>query len=75
MCHICAFHLALLVAIVARSLNFYTPLVDPIREYLPWLNFFGGAVGYGLFLYAVMSILAATMHTFRIARLYAMFEP
>lgn len=67
--------LALLAAIVAKSLHFYTPIVDPVRDYLPWLNFFGGALGYGLFLYAIMSVLAATMHTFRIARLYAMFRP
>lgn len=65
---------ALLVAIVGKSLAFYTPLIDPIRDWLPYLNFFGGAFGYGLFLYALTSVLAVTMHLFRIARIYALFQ-
>jgi hypothetical protein len=66
--------LALLTAIVAKSLYFYTPIVDPIRDWLPWINAIFGAFGYGLFLYALTSVLAATMHVFRIARLYARFQ-
>lgn len=63
--------LALVAAIVAKAWWFYTPWVEPIRPLLPWLNILGGALGYGLFLYALTSVLAATMHIFRIAHLYA----
>ena len=66
--------LALIVAIVAKSWWFYTPLVDPVRSWLPLLNGVGGAIGYGLFLYAITSVLAATMHIFRIAKMYAFFQ-
>lgn len=66
--------LALLAAIVAKGLWFYAPWADPIRGALPWMNFVGGMLGYGLFLYALTSVLAATMHVFRIARLYAFFQ-
>lgn len=66
--------LALLAAIVAKGLWFYTPLIDPIRDWLPLLNGVAGALGYGLFLYALTSVLAATMHVFRIARMYADFQ-
>ncbi|MDX9844463.1 MAG: hypothetical protein RBT42_11975 [Aquabacterium sp.] len=66
--------LALIVAIVAKSWWFYTPLLDSIRSWLPFLNGVGGAFGYGLFLYAITSVLAATMHIFRIAKMYALFQ-
>ena len=62
--------LALVVAIVAKSWWFYASWMDPLRDVLPWLNAFAGAVGYGLFLYALTSVLAATMHVFRIATMY-----
>ncbi|MFT4190860.1 MAG: hypothetical protein QM617_04955 [Comamonas sp.] len=66
--------LALVAAILAKSWWFYTPLVDPIRPALPFLNAVGGAIGYGLFLYALTSVVAATMHIFRIAKMYAGFQ-
>lgn len=66
--------MALVFAIVAKSWWFYTPLIDPIRAWLPLLNGIGAAIGYGLFLYAITSVLAATMHIFRIARMYASFQ-
>lgn len=65
---------ALLAAIVAKAWWFYTPMVDPIRPLLAYLNFAGGIVGYGIFLYALTSVLAATMHVFRIAHMYARFQ-
>ncbi len=65
---------ALLAAIAAKGLWFYAPWAAPIRDALPWMNAVGGALGYGLFLYALTSILAATMHVFRIARMYAVFQ-
>lgn len=65
---------ALLSAIVAKGLWFYSPLLDPVRDWLPLLNGVAGAFGYGLFLYALTSVLAATMHLFRIARMYADFQ-
>lgn len=66
--------LALLAAILGKSWWFYTGWMDPFRELLPALNAVGGALGYGLFLYALTSVLAATMHVFRIATLYAAFQ-
>lgn len=65
---------ALVVAIVAKSWWFYAPWMEPLRPALPALNWVGGAVGYGLFLYALTSVLAATMHIFRIANMYARFQ-
>ena len=66
--------IALIVAVIAKAWWFYAAWMDPVREYLPWLNGIGGALGYGLFLYALMSVIAATMHVFRIAGLYAMHQ-
>lgn len=62
--------LALAVAVIAKGLWFYAPWMDPVRPALPYLNAVGGAIGYGLFLYALMSVLAAAMHLFRIAGIY-----
>lgn len=62
--------LALLCALLAKSWWFVFAWPDSIRLILPWLNLLGGAIGYGLFLYAVTSVLAATMHVFRIATWY-----
>lgn len=66
--------IALIFAIVAKSWWFYTPFLDPIRCFLPFFNGVVGAIGYGLFLYAITSVLAATMHIFRIAKMYASFQ-
>jgi hypothetical protein len=65
---------ALIVAIAVKSFQFYSPIADPIRDWLPCLNATVGAFGYLLFLYALTSVLAATMHVFRIARLYSVFQ-
>lgn len=66
--------LALLAAVIAKAWWFYAPWLEPVRPVLPTLNILGGAVGYGLFLYALTSVIAATMHIFRIADLYAKFQ-
>lgn len=66
--------LALLSAVIAKAWWFYTPVVDPIRDWLPWMNALGGVIGYGLFLYALTSVVAATMHVFRIAMMYSQFR-
>ena len=66
--------LALLSAVIAKAWWFYTPAMDSIRAWLPWMNALGGVVGYGLFLYALMSVVAATMHVFRIAMMYSQFR-
>lgn len=66
--------LALLVAILGKSWWFYAEWMDPYRDALPLLNAVGGAIGYGLFLYALTSVVAATMHVFRISTLYASFQ-
>jgi hypothetical protein len=62
--------LALVVALVAKAWYVYVPWPPAISAMLPTLNFLGGGVGYGLFLYAVTSVVAATMHVFRIATWY-----
>jgi len=68
--------LALLAAVLCKAFWFYLPWMDPVRDALPWLNAMAGAIGYGLFLYALTCVVAATMHIFRIAMLYAKFmEP
>ena len=66
--------LALMFAIVAKSTWFFVDWNPHIQSALPYANALFGAVGYGLFLYAITSILAATMHVFRIASMYAAFQ-
>lgn len=65
---------ALIFALVAGSLNFYSPLVDGFRYWIELGNILAGAVGYLLYLYALTSVLAATMHVFRIASMYESFK-
>lgn len=66
--------IALLYAVVAKSWWFYAPFMDPVRDWLPVMNAIAGGIGYGLFLYALTCVLAATMHVFRIAKMYARFR-
>jgi hypothetical protein len=61
---------ALLYALVAKSCWFYYHWSTPMRALLVPMNLLGGALGYGLFLYSITSILAATMHMFRTAAWY-----
>ena len=62
--------LALLCALLAKSWWFVFDWPIAIRGAIPWLNLLGGMIGYGLFMYSVTSILAATMHMFRVATWY-----
>ena len=66
--------IALIWAILAKATWFYFPWPEPIRALLPTLNTVGGMVGYAFFLYAITSILAATMHVFRAASWYEMHQ-
>jgi hypothetical protein len=61
---------ALIYAVVAKSLWFYSPLMDSVRYWLDFANLLSGALGFGLFLYSLTLVLAATMHVFRIASMY-----
>lgn len=62
--------IALLLALLAKSWWFPFPWPDWAAEWLSWLNLAGGAIGYGMFLYAATSVLAATMSVFRVATWY-----
>lgn len=62
--------IALICALLAKAWWFEFPWPDPIKQVIPVLNILGSAIGYGLFLYAVTSVMAATMHVFRIATWY-----
>lgn len=66
--------LALLFALVAKSLWFKCALPEEVISIMPWLNFIGGAIGYLLFLYAITSVMAATMAIFRIATWYELHK-
>lgn len=66
--------IALIYAVVAKSWWFYAEWMDAFRGVLPWANGAAGALGFGLFLYALTSVLAATMHVFRIASMYATYQ-
>ncbi|MDW5418883.1 hypothetical protein R6242_20130 [Iodobacter sp. CM08] len=62
--------LALFAALLAKASWFYVAWPDQLHTLMPWLNLIGGGMGYLLFLYSVTSVLAATMHMFRIATWY-----
>ena len=66
--------LAITYAFVAKSTWFYYPWPEPVQEIIPILNIIGGGIGYGMFLYAITSMLAATMHMFRIALWYEKYQ-
>ena len=65
---------ALIIAFVCKAWWFYSELMEPLRELLPWLNVGGGMIGFGLFLYAVMCALAATMQIFQVGIMYSKFQ-
>lgn len=66
--------IALIYAVIAKSWWFYATWMEPVRELLPWMNSIAGGVGYALFLYALTSVLAATMHVFRITSMYEAYQ-
>lgn len=63
--------LAILFAVVAKSLDFYVPWNYFIRRALNVGEIIVGAIGYGLFIYALISVVAVCMHLFRVAEMYA----
>jgi hypothetical protein len=66
--------LALIYAIVAKSMWFQVDWPSAILSILPYCRLCTWAIGYGLFLYALTSVLAATMHILRIAQMYEQFR-
>lgn len=62
--------LALLFALLAKAWWFPFPWPATVAAALPALNMTSGAAGFGLFLYAITSAVAATMHVFRMATWY-----
>lgn len=65
---------ALIYAVVAKSWSFYAAWMNPVQDFLPFMNSVAGGIGYGLFIYALTSVLAATMHVFRIASMYESYQ-
>jgi hypothetical protein len=62
--------LALLCAVIAKGLDFWFPWSEDARRAVDVARAVGGAVGYWIFLYALCTVIAVTMHVFRIAALY-----
>lgn len=62
--------LALGFAVVAKAWAFTVAWPTPLDIVVACLSFLGSAIGYGLFLYAVASMMAATMYVFRVATWY-----
>lgn len=65
---------ALVYAVIAKSWWFYFPWPCFIEDALPAIRLTFWAIGYGLFLYALTSVLAATMHVLRIANMYQTYQ-
>jgi hypothetical protein len=65
---------ALLYAITFESLQFFSPKLSNIQQLLNAGGLAFSAFGYLLYLYALVSILAVTMHLFRIATMYEQFQ-
>lgn len=65
---------ALVLALLAKSWWFTADWMSPYSEYLYFMNAVGGAIGFGFFLYAITSILAATTHVLRIGSMYAKYQ-
>ncbi len=66
--------LALTIALIAKSLDFWMPMPELMRQMLIWCEFFFSGLGYLLFFYSITSMLAATMAVFRTCFWYAKFQ-
>lgn len=66
--------LALVYAVATKGLWFYADWMETVRPALPVLNQIGGLIGYLLFLYALTSVLAATMAVFSIVTMYEAYQ-
>lgn len=66
--------LALIYAFIAKAWWFYLPWVSCVADVIDVTRPIFWAVGYCLFMYALTSVLAATMHVFRIATMYKQYQ-
>lgn len=62
--------LAMSVALIAQAWSFQVTWPFPLNALAWCLSMAVGALGYGLFLYTITLVLAATMHVFRVATWY-----
>lgn len=66
--------IALFAALLAKAWTFYYPWPEELRPLITVGRWVWGALGYGLFLYALTSALAATMSIFRIGSWYELHK-
>lgn len=62
--------MALLAAVIAKSLWFEAEWMQSLESLLPYGNAFFGFIGFGLFLYALMLLAATTMQLFMLASMH-----
>jgi hypothetical protein len=61
---------ALILAIVTKGMWFHASFPDYIAKALPIANMVWGGLCYGVFLYALTSVIAIALHVFRISTMY-----
>lgn len=61
---------ALILAIVTKGMWFHASFPDYIAKALPIANMVWGGLCYGVFLYALTSVVAIALHVFRISTMY-----
>lgn len=66
--------LALILALLGKSWDFYSELMNPVRDFLPYINTAFGFFGYGLFIYSVATIVAISMHFLNLAEIYREYK-
>ena len=65
---------ALFYALIVQASQYYIQWLEPYKAIIICLNKLSSFIGYLLFLYALTSMLAATMHVFRIASMFSMYQ-
>ena len=65
---------ALILAIVTKGMRFHVSLPDFVVIVLPIANLAWGAFCYGIFLYALTSVVAIAFHVFRISTMYELHQ-
>ena len=65
---------ALILAIVTKGMWFHASLPDYIAKAIPIANMAWGAFCYGVFLYALTSVVAIALHVFRISTMYELHQ-
>lgn len=66
--------ITLIYSIVFESLQFPSPLSEQFPHLIDWGNLVFSSLGFLLYLYVLTSIVAVTMHLFRIAIMYEEFQ-